>query len=223
MHLMLGWVASLGLLVFALNLPVNVATPAVGWGPLPTERIALTEISEPDESAEPDRSDDAEAPPPTRHLPPSESEPTGELAEASGDEGADEEATAEDSSATASTVYRVASLTTSDRRPRIIGGRGILNLHIHYPAEARRRGIEGRLKLMFTVDTDGQARNVTVTEPLHPLCDSAAVDAIQAVRFQPGTYRGEAVPVRMSLPIRFKLQSQTRLSPDQTAGTRSGG
>lgn len=218
LRLMLGWIASLGLLVLLLHLPVDSSSPRVGWGPRPTERIALSEISEPEDAPEAEASGDAGAPPATQQLLPSESGPAGESSGKSGDDGPDETATATDSSGTSSDVHPVASLTTSDRRPRIIGGQGILNLHIHYPAAARRQGIEGRLKLTFTVDTDGQARNVQVTEPLHPLCDSAAVDAIQAVRFQPGTYRGEPVPVRMSLPIRFKLQPRTQLSPNQTAG-----
>jgi TonB family protein len=103
----------------------------------------------------------------------------------------------------------VAALPTRDQRPRILGGPGALHLHIHYPAAARRQGIEGRLVVTFTVHPDGWARHIRVDKPLHPLCDSAAVAAIRAVRFRPGTYEGAPVPVRMSLPVRFQLQAST--------------
>jgi hypothetical protein len=59
-----------------------------------------------------------------------------------------------------------------------------------------------------------------VVESLHPLCDSAAVDALQSVRFHPGTRDGEVVPVRMSLPVRFQLETG---GPPRAADTGTAG
>jgi TonB family protein len=219
--LLLGWTASLGTLVILLHLPMNATPPRVGWSAgRDAERIALSEVRPPSERD--DGADDrpASAPPPTRYALPSETAPPpGPSGDGAGDE---EKAESSDTSSTP-TVRHVSSLTRSDRRPRIIGGQGLLSLHLKYPAAARRQGIEGTLEVQFTVDTDGEARNIVVAKSLHPLCDSAAVDAIRAVRFRPGTYRGQPIPVRMSLPIRFELQPTGQPArPGQPARSTSG-
>jgi hypothetical protein len=54
-------------------------------------------------------------------------------------------------------------------------------------------------------------RDIEVAKPLHPLCDSAAVRALRSVQFTPANHDGEIVPIRMHLPVRFKLR------PDSTA------
>lgn len=92
-----------------------------------------------------------------------------------------------------------------EQPPRIIGGLGAYYIHIEYPEEAIRAGIEGRLVLRFIVETDGRPSRIQVIEPLHPLLDSAAVAALRRVRFIPGKQNGRPVRVRMQLPVRFRL------------------
>lgn len=221
--LLLGWTASLGVLLLAVHLPLSSALPRVGWGVphRPAERIPLTEIapdSEPDEATTAARA--AQAPPPTQQTRPTAPAPDARVV---GQEArAEVPSPATKPPASTPTVWTIADLETRDHHPRILGGPGALQLHIHYPAAAREQGIQGRLVLTFTVDPDGWARRIHVTQPLHPLCDSAAVAAIRAVRFQPGTYKGTPVPVRMSLPVRFQLQSfdQPSPAPRRTASTR---
>lgn len=89
--------------------------------------------------------------------------------------------------------------------PAIVGGMGAYYIHIEYPDEALRKGIEGRLVLAFVVETDGQTSGVEVIHPLHPACDSAAVRALRQTRFVPGRQGGDVVPVRMRIPVRFKI------------------
>lgn len=223
--LLLGWTASLGTLVLLLHLPVTAGQPWVGWSlSRGAERIALSAVQQ---SVETDDGDDgtetglASAPPPTQYSLPPETKPAAEPSDGAGD--MEEETEAPDSNNTSLAARHVSSLTQSDRRPRIIGGQGLLSLHLKYPAAARKQGIEGKMEVEFTVDTDGEARNIVVSKSLHPLCDSAAVDAIRTVRFRPGTYRGQPIPVRMSLPIRFEIQP-TGESPisGQPAGGTSG-
>lgn len=204
--LLLGWTASLGTLVLLLHLPLTTIQPQVGWSlGRDAERIALSAVQQSEET-EDDGTETglASAPPPTQYSLPPETEPAAAPSDGTGDSGGGAEAS--DSSSTSPTALHVSSLTRSDRRPRIIGGRGLLSLHLKYPVAAREQGIEGKMEVQFTVDTDGEARNIVVSKSLHPLCDSAAVDAIRSVRFQPGTYQGQPIPVRMSLPIRFEIQ-----------------
>lgn len=89
--------------------------------------------------------------------------------------------------------------------PQIEGGIGAYYIHIEYPEEAILKGIEGRLLLSFIVETDGRTSGVEVIRTLHPACDSAAVRALRQTRFVPGRQGGEAVRVRMHLPVRFKI------------------
>lgn len=217
LHLILGWVASLSVVLLLLHLPFSRTSPRVGWTMNSSgDRIALSEIARETEEPESESSigaDQISAPPPTRHAPPS-LESSSESA--TGEAETETESTKEDSpEASDSEVQSIASLSVVDRHPQILGGRGALNLHIQYPVAARRQGIEGRLELTFTVDKKGIARHIIVSKSLHPLCDSAAVDALQSVRFEPATHNGDPIPVRMSLPVRFKLQTIPALPPGQ--------
>ena len=92
-----------------------------------------------------------------------------------------------------------------EHMPTISGGIGAYYIHIDYPEEAIKQGIEGLLVLMFTVNENGSTSDVRVTRPLHPLCDSAAVRALRRTAFIPGQHDGEPVRVRMRLPVRFQL------------------
>ena len=66
------------------------------------------------------------------------------------------------------------------------------------------QGIEGRLVLAFVVEPTGRPSDIEVLHSLHPLCDSAAVDALRKTRFIPGKQNGRVVRVRMRLPVRFR-------------------
>jgi protein TonB len=90
-----------------------------------------------------------------------------------------------------------------------MGGAGSFYLSIDYPEEARRRGIQGRVILDFIVNAQGRTQDVRVLQSLHPLCDSSAVAALKRTRFVPGKRNGEAIPVRMRLPVRFQLVNLT--------------
>lgn len=89
--------------------------------------------------------------------------------------------------------------------PEIDGGIRSYYLNIEYPEEARRAGIEGQLLLSFVVEPDGQVSSIRVNRSLHPLCDSAAVQALRRTRFAPGRHDGVVRRVRMHLPVRFEL------------------
>ncbi|QXD15027.1 TonB family protein [Rhodocaloribacter litoris] len=96
-------------------------------------------------------------------------------------------------------------LAVAEQMPTIRGGLGAYYINIEYPQAAIDAGIEGRLVLDFVVETDGRPSNIRVMKSLHPLCDSAAVRALRQTRFVPGRQNGELVPVRMRLPVLFRL------------------
>jgi len=202
--MLLGVLGGVGLLV---NLPLPYSTPQIGWT---TQRssdlIALHELSAEDATQdEPTKevADQAEGPPPTRHASPS---PNGAQNPTEGSTADRASETSTDSTKLSSSPRRLAALTTQDRHPQIKGGSGALYLHIQYPEAARRQGIEGRLELEFTVTREGEVQAIEVARSLHPLCDSAAVRALRSVEFRPAIHRGQRIPVRMTLPIRFQIR-----------------
>lgn len=96
----------------------------------------------------------------------------------------------------------------SGREPELAAGLSSLYLQVDYPMEARRKHIEGQVILSFTVDEEGYVHDIDIMQSVHPLLDSAAVEAVRDTRFAPGEHNGEAVSVRMRLPIRFQLIDQ---------------
>jgi TonB family protein len=188
-----------------LHVPVPVGSARVGWEVQPSgSTIHLTEVREagPADDAAPARLEIAEAPPATRQAPDRgrgrarPRAPTPPL-----------EPTGTDTTASSSQpLQRMTAMAVHDKPPEIVGGAGALFMRIRYPEEARRRGIQGRVVLAFTVSATGWPERIEVVRSLHPLCDSAATAAVRQTRFVPGRRGGEAVPIRMRLPIRFKLQ-----------------
>jgi|GEM_PF-438911 len=110
------------------------------------------------------------------------------------------------------------ALAFAEVMPRIQGGLGAFYLNIKYPSAAIEAGIEGRLILDFIVLPNGQATSIRLIKSLHPLCDSAAVRALRETLFMPGRQNGENVPVRMRLPVLFRLVDKSPThSPDSTS------
>ncbi len=89
--------------------------------------------------------------------------------------------------------------------PKLKGGMEAIQQEIRYPDLAKKAGIEGRVFVQFVVDTNGTPRNVKVTRGVHKLLDQEALRAVRQMQFEPGQQRGQAVNVKMSLPVTFKL------------------
>ncbi len=101
--------------------------------------------------------------------------------------------------------HTVPILDYAEIMPEIRGGLRAYYILINYPEEAVNQGIEGKLSLIFTVNQNGTVSDIIVSEPLHALLDSAAVQALRRTRFIPGQHFGQSARVRMRLPVRFEL------------------
>lgn len=75
-----------------------------------------------------------------------------------------------------------------------------------YPAEAKRRGVEGYVLLSVLIDRDGQVERVRVleSEPAG-VFDDVASSSIRRWRFRPAEYQGREVKVWARQKIRFDL------------------
>lgn len=83
-----------------------------------------------------------------------------------------------------------------------------IRTHLKYPAEARSAGIEGKVFVQFIVDTDGSLKDVEVLKGIGGGCNEEALEVVKnSPAWNPGLQRGQAVKVRMVLPITFSLEN----------------
>nr|WP_255568992.1 energy transducer TonB [Neoroseomonas alba] len=84
---------------------------------------------------------------------------------------------------------------------------GYRNAPPDYPAEARRRGEEGVVRLAVSVAPDGQVTRVEVALTSgFPALDRAALEAAQRWRFRPATRAGLPVAGTLTTAVHFRLQ-----------------
>lgn len=82
-----------------------------------------------------------------------------------------------------------------------------VNTQLVYPEEARENGVQGRVTLQFTVDTDGSIINVRVLRGVDPLLDAEAVRVVKrSPKWTPGKMQGRYVKVTYTFPVVFALQ-----------------
>lgn len=81
-----------------------------------------------------------------------------------------------------------------------------LSSHIKYPTVAEENGIQGRVICSFVVGKDGSISNITVLKGVDPSLDKEATRVIAAMpRWIPGKQNGQAVNVKYTLPVTFRL------------------
>lgn len=207
-RILVGFVTSLATVLAAIYMPLSLSSGQVGWSTRPADRITLSMVDDDSRSDEASQETGKSAPPPTRHVLPEPSSASAGEATEDGTGGTGEDDGPAEGTEDETSVRRLSTLSAQDQIPHVVGGMGALYLQIQYPHAAREQGIEGRVKLDFTVGRDGDVRRIRVAKSLHPLCDSAAVRALRSVKFKPARRNGEPIPIRMRLPIRFKLQSE---------------
>jgi protein TonB len=72
-----------------------------------------------------------------------------------------------------------------------------------YPAEMRRSGASGLVTVSCIIDEKGSVTDPKVEKSTHATFEQPAVDALRKWKFKPGTEDGNAVPMRILVPIKF--------------------
>lgn len=102
---------------------------------------------------------------------------------------------------------------SADIMPEFYGGQNALANYISnnlkYPELESKNGVQGRVVVSFTVDTEGQLRDVkAVKTPTNG--ENLAKEAVRVVqnmpKWKPGKEKGKPVKVTFSLPISFSLK-----------------
>lgn len=98
-----------------------------------------------------------------------------------------------------------------DQMPEYPGGTAelmkFLSQNLKYPKEAEAAKEEGRVIVTFVVETDGRVSDARVVKGVSPLLDAEALRVVQAMpAWTSGRQNGEAVRVKYTIPVTFKLQ-----------------
>jgi TonB family protein len=76
-----------------------------------------------------------------------------------------------------------------------------------YPRALQRQGIEGAVIVWFWIDEKGKVQKYEIQGSSgHHALDAAAERVIPVMKFRPAKEKGEAVPVVVTLPIRFEVE-----------------
>jgi protein TonB len=76
-----------------------------------------------------------------------------------------------------------------------------------YPATARAAGLEGTVVVNLNIDERGRILRAWVAEArAADILVEAALDAAYEFEFEPGTWRGAAVPCTVAIPFQFQLK-----------------
>jgi TonB family protein len=95
--------------------------------------------------------------------------------------------------------------------PRFPGGpeklRKFVVKELKYPSEAKRRGVEGAVLILFTVDEKGNVQNPRVVNGGRKYFNEEAIRVVKKFpRWIPGKVDGIPSPVQISVPIEFYLR-----------------
>ena len=76
-----------------------------------------------------------------------------------------------------------------------------------YPEIAKENGIQGRVTVRATINTDGSLTDIMVVRGVDPSLDKEAIRVVsQSPKWEPGKQGGKAVPVTYSFPITFQIR-----------------
>ena len=89
--------------------------------------------------------------------------------------------------------------------------------NVRYPVEAMKSGTQGRVITSFVIKKDGSISDIEIERGVDPLLDEEAIRVISSMpNWKPGTQKGEAVNVRFSMPVVFRLSNDAgKMSEDE--------
>ena len=99
-----------------------------------------------------------------------------------------------------------------EEKPKFQGGdantfSARVNKNLNYPEIAKENGIQGRVTLQFTVNTDGSVSDVKVLRGVDSSLDKEAVRIVSmSPKWTPGKQRDRAVKVVYNFPVVFQLR-----------------
>ncbi len=105
--------------------------------------------------------------------------------------------------------------TAVEQEPTPVGGMGAfynyLGNSIHYPEDAKKKNIQGKVFLSFVVEKDGSLSNIHVLRGVSDDIDAEAVRVFSnAPKWNPGMQNGKPVRVQYNVPLSFSLEQTNK-------------
>lgn len=114
------------------------------------------------------------------------------------------------------TLAQIDSIETTNNTeilPEFPGGmqamQEFIRKNLKYPRKARKKNIEGTIYVKFFVETDGSIERMEIlkSKEENKLLEEEAIRMVRSMpAWKPGSIKGKAVPVAMTLPLRFTLK-----------------
>ncbi len=92
---------------------------------------------------------------------------------------------------------------------------------IHYPEEARKKGIEGKVEVEVRVEEDGSVKKVKILRSDDTIFNQEAIRVMQSARFKPtfSEERDSYIKVWITQMIYFRLKDIPKPPPINTSDT----
>ena len=108
-----------------------------------------------------------------------------------------------------------------EQMPAFPGGQAalmqFLAKNLRYPEEAHKNNIQGRVIVNFDVEKDGSITEARIAKSVAPLLDAEALRVINSMpNWTPGRQNGEAVRVKYTVPVTFRLQGEKSPSTEES-------
>ncbi len=99
----------------------------------------------------------------------------------------------------------------TENNPSYPGGMSALKdyftTNLQYPEDAKKKGIEGKVYVQFTVTKTGKVQDVVILRSVDPSLDKEAVRLVNTFgAWNPASQNGQAIDTKITLPIEFKLK-----------------
>ena len=102
-----------------------------------------------------------------------------------------------------------------EQMPQFPGGPSALfqylSANVRYPETAHKAGVEGRIIATFVVEKDGTITESKIVKSVSPELDAEALRVLNSMpRWVPGKQDGQAVRVKYTVPVTFRLQGDSK-------------
>jgi|GEM_PF-997731 len=104
----------------------------------------------------------------------------------------------------------MAKFVPYDQPPQLIGGMQALQSLVKYPPAAKAAGIQGAVIVQAFINEQGEVTQVVVVKGVpNSGLDEAAVEAVRQTRWEPAQQGDRAVRVWYSIPIIFRIKTES--------------
>jgi TonB family protein len=122
--------------------------------------------------------------------------------------------TKEDTNETEEVFYVVEDMPKFNNGNPAIEFKKYIAQNLRYPKDEADKGINGRVIVQFTVNTDGSVGDAEVVSGVSPGLNSEAIRVVESSPpWTPGKQRGKAVAVKFTFPVSFEFSESIDIVP----------